>query len=121
MKLLKLPLLIALLAVTSFSGTSTAQESPEGFTALFDGKSLDGWGQKNGTATFEVVDGTIKGMTAVKSPNSFMCTNKEYGNFELQFEVKCDPPLNSGVQIRSASKADYKNCLLYTSPSPRDS
>ena len=109
MKLLKLPLLIALLAVTSFSGTSTAQESPEGFTALFDGKSLDGWGQKNGTATFEVVDGTIKGMTAVKSPNSFMCTNKEYGNFELQFEVKCDPPLNSGVQIRSASKADYKN------------
>ncbi|UCE46211.1 MAG: DUF1080 domain-containing protein, partial [Phycisphaerales bacterium] len=35
------------------------------------------------------------------SPNSFLCTEKEYGDFILEFEVKCDPSLNSGVQIRS--------------------
>lgn len=97
------------ITVACLSATCFAQDAPEGFTSLFDGKSLEGWSQKNGTAIFEIVDGTIKGNTATGSPNSFMCTNKEYGDFELQFEVKCDPPLNSGVQIRSASKADYKN------------
>ena len=32
---------------------------------------------------------------------------KEYGDFELTFEVKVDDDLNSGVQIRSASKPDF--------------
>ena len=94
---------VACLAVTCF-----AQDPPEGFTSLFDGKSLDGWEQKNGTATFKVVDGTIHGTTAKGSPNSFLCTTKAYGNFELHFKVKCDPELNSGVQIRSQSKPDFR-------------
>ncbi len=68
---------------------------------LFDGKTLDGWIQKNGTATYWVENGTVVGETAEGSPNSFLCTEKEYGNFELEFEVKCDNRLNSGVQIRS--------------------
>ena len=103
-----LSLSIAVLAVAYLSATCFAHDPPEGFTALFDDKSLDGWSQKNGTASFEVVGDTIKGTTAQGSPNSFMCTNKAYGDFELHFEVKCDPELNSGVQIRSQSKADYK-------------
>jgi hypothetical protein len=100
---------IAVLATTSMTTSSIAQEAPEGFTSLFDGKSVDGWEQKNGTASYEVVDGTVKGTTAEGSPNSFLCTTKEYGDFELHFEVKCDPELNSGVQVRSVSKPDYKN------------
>ena len=80
----------------------------EGFTALFDGKTLDGWEQKNGTATYEVVDGMIKGVTAEGSPNSFLCTTKEYSNFDLRFDVKVHDKLNSGVQIRSHSKEDFK-------------
>jgi hypothetical protein len=35
-----------------------------------------------------------------------LCPPKKYGNFELIFEVKCDPALNSGVQIRSISSTD---------------
>lgn len=108
MKTLNLSFAIVLLAIASLSAPSFAQNAPEGFTALFDGKSLDGWAQKNGTATYEVVDGTVKGTTATGSPNSFLCTTKAYGDFELHFEVKCDDELNSGVQIRSVSKADYK-------------
>jgi hypothetical protein len=68
---------------------------------LFDGKSLAGWVQKNGTAAYEVADGMIVGRTAEGSPNSFLSTLKDYGNFELTFETKCDNGLNSGVQIRS--------------------
>ena len=39
-----------------------------------------------------------------------MCTEKEYGDFELEFEVKLyDSELNSGVQIRSQTKAPEGN------------
>ncbi len=36
-----------------------------------------------------------------------MCTEKEYGDFELVFEVKVDDELNSGVQIRSRSTEEF--------------
>lgn len=78
----------------------------DGKVALFDGKTLDGWIQKNGTATYVVKDGTVLGTTAEGSPNSFLCTEKEYGDFELEFEVLLnDNELNSGVQIRSTTAA----------------
>jgi hypothetical protein len=68
---------------------------------LFDGKSLDGWEVRGGSAKYHVEDGAIVGTTVEGSPNTFLCTKREYGDFELEFEVKVDPPLNSGVQIRS--------------------
>lgn len=71
---------------------------------LFDGKTLAGWKQNNGTAKYEVVDGTIVGTTAEGSPNSFLSTEKLYGDFELEFDVKVDDALNSGVMLRSQTK-----------------
>jgi Domain of Unknown Function (DUF1080) len=81
----------------------------DGWLPLFDGRSLDGWEQKNGTATYRAEDGCIVGKTTEGSANSFLCTQKSYGDFELKFEVKVDDELNSGVQIRSASKPDVDN------------
>ncbi|HEX7901239.1 MAG TPA: DUF1080 domain-containing protein [Planctomycetota bacterium] len=78
----------------------------EGWTPLFDGKSLEGWAQQNGTATYKVEDGCVVGRTSEGSPNSFLCTTKDYADFELKFEVKVDDALNSGVQIRSKSLPD---------------
>lgn len=68
---------------------------------LFDGKTLDGWQECNGNAKFEVFDGAIVGTTVKGSPNSFLCTTRDYSNFTLELDVKNDPELNSGVQIRS--------------------
>ena len=68
---------------------------------LFDGKTLNGWTIHSGFAKYVVEDGAILGTAVKGSPNSFLCTDKEYGDFILEFEVKCDPKLNSGVQIRS--------------------
>jgi hypothetical protein len=68
---------------------------------LFDGKTLKGWTQCNGTAKYTVEDGAIVGTTVEGSPNSFLCTEREYGDFLLEFETRTDPALNSGVQIRS--------------------
>jgi hypothetical protein len=73
---------------------------------LFDGKTLEGWTQRNGTATYRVEDGAIVGRTSEGSPNSFLCTDELYGDFELTFEVMVDDGLNSGVQIRSQSVGD---------------
>ncbi|NWK57488.1 DUF1080 domain-containing protein [Verrucomicrobiaceae bacterium N1E253] len=97
--------LASLLAASVLASPLLSAEDT-GFTSIFDGKTLNGWTQKNGTATYEVKDGTIVGTTKKGSPNSFLCTDKLYGDFELTFEVKVDNELNSGVQIRSQTKGD---------------
>ena len=76
---------------------------------LFNGKSLDGWKVLNGTATYEVVDGVIVGTSVVKSPNTFLATEKDYDDFILEYEVKLAERLNSGVQIRSLSLPEYRD------------
>ncbi|MGZ0170967.1 MAG: 3-keto-disaccharide hydrolase [Planctomycetales bacterium] len=99
---------IAFLVALSISTTTLAAGSAnagDDWKPLFDGKTLNGWTQKNGTAKYEVADGTIHGTTVEGSPNSFLCSDKEYGNFELEFEVKVHNNLNSGCQIRSKTKA----------------
>jgi hypothetical protein len=68
---------------------------------LFDGKTLDGWSLHSGRAQFQVEKGMIVGTAVKGSPNSFLCTNREFGDFILEFEVLVDPELNSGVQFRS--------------------
>lgn len=89
--------------------TSQGDVSPPDLDAadwivLFDGKTLNGWTQKNGTASYRVVDGVIIGKTAEGSPNSFLCTDQSYGDFELTFETDVDQGLNSGVQFRSQTR-----------------
>jgi len=73
----------------------------DGYVALFDGKTLDGWVQRGGKAKYSVEDGQIVGSAVPNTPNSFLCTQRDYGNFVLEVEFKVDPTLNSGVQVRS--------------------
>jgi hypothetical protein len=91
----------ALLALVASLGDARAAD---GWMTLFDGKTLDGWVQRNGTASYRVIDGAIVGGTDEGSPNSFLTTETTYGDFELEFEVKLDDALNSGVQIRSRTR-----------------
>jgi hypothetical protein len=97
--------MIALL-LFAIAASAPARADEYGFVDLFNGKNLDGWTQRNGTATYRVEDNAIVGRTSEGSPNSFLCSNKLYGDFELVFEVKVDSRLNSGVQIRSQSVGD---------------
>ncbi len=83
------------------------------WTPLFDGKTLDGWTQLGGKATYKVQNGEIVGSTVVGTPNSFLCTDKIYGDFELEFEVWVNPTVNSGVQIRSNSAPGFKNGAVH--------
>ena len=70
------------------------------WTKLFDGKTLDGWKVNGGKARYAVEGGEIVGTTVEGSPNTFLCKG-DYKDFVLELEVKCDPALNSGVQVRS--------------------
>ncbi len=90
-------------AVVALASVAFGQQQGQ-WISLFDGKTLNGWVQHNGTAKYEVKDGAIVGHTTEGSPNSFLCTVRQFGDFELEFEVKCDTGLNSGVQIRSRQK-----------------
>lgn len=87
--------------------------APGDWTPLFDGRTLAGWEQKNGLAHYDVQDGAIVGSSVPNSDNSFLCTRKKYSDFELEFDVKVDKELNSGVQIRSESKPDYQNLRVH--------
>ena len=98
---------LSILLLISALVCSTASAKDE-LTSIFDGKTLKGWTQRNGTATYKVIDNTIVGTTAKGSPNSFLCSDKLYDNFELVFEVKVHNNLNSGVQIRSQTKGGPK-------------
>jgi hypothetical protein len=70
---------------------------------LFNGKNLRGWEKLDGTADYRIEDGEIIGTSRTGIPNSFLATKKTYGDFILEYEMKMDPGLNSGVQIRSSS------------------
>lgn len=71
------------------------------FSPLFNGKNFTGWTQKGGQAKYAVKDGILIGTAVNGTPNSFLCTEKLYANFILEYEYHCDNRLNSGVQIRS--------------------
>ena len=88
---------------------TNAQKSKDGWVDLFNGKDLTGWKQLNGNARYEVKDGAIVGTSVANTPNSFLTTEKDYGDFILECDVKVDNKLNSGIQIRSLSKEDYNN------------
>jgi hypothetical protein len=87
----------------------SCNSSNDGWVQLFNGKDFTGFEQLNGQAPFRVEDGMMAGKSVSGQPNSFMATAAEYGDFILEFDVLCDPSLNSGVQFRSLSKPEYNN------------
>jgi hypothetical protein len=101
---------VAAVMLATTLNSAVAQKAKEaGWQSLFNGKDLTGWTQLNGKAKYEVKDGVIVGTSTVNTPNSFLTTEKNYGDFILEMDVKVDNELNSGIQIRSLSKPEYQN------------
>ncbi len=94
-------LTIPVMAIALIVGLGEASpRDDDGWVPLFDGKTLDGWKVNGGNASYSVEDGIIVGTTVEGSPNTFLCKG-DYKDFVIELEVKCDPRLNSGVQVRS--------------------
>jgi len=114
--------IIILCVVVLMTGCSGGSRG--GWVSLFNGKDLTGWVQRGGEAEYKVENGEIIGISKASTPNSFLCTEKDYGDFILEFELKVDTGLNSGVQIRSHSLPEFKDGRVHgyqveVDPSPR--
>ncbi len=106
------PAAIAASTVVAFllvTGCVSRQASQDNWVDLFDGETLNGWVQRGGQARYSVADGIIVGETVLDTPNSFMCTEKDYGDFILEVDFIVNGQLNSGIQIRSEGRSDYKD------------
>lgn len=85
------------LSLVGLISSANAQMKP-----LFDGKTLNGWKKVVGKAPYAIENGMIIGTMTAGSPNSFLVTEKEYGDFVLELDVKLEgTETNSGVQTRS--------------------
>ncbi|MFZ4581740.1 MAG: 3-keto-disaccharide hydrolase, partial [Paludibacter sp.] len=103
---------------------STSAFSQKKWDNLFNGKDLTGWKVLNGAAEYTIENGAIVGHSKLKTPNTFLCTEKLYGDFILELEFKVDEGLNSGIQFRSNSFKEYNNGRVHgyqceIDPSPR--
>jgi len=93
--------MITLLVLIAFVAAPLLAQ--DGFRPLFNGENLDGWVKQGGGATYAAEDGCIVGRVG-PGPNTFLCTEKEYGDFVLRLKLKLDDPSNSGVQFRSHTR-----------------
>ncbi|MBT3244162.1 MAG: DUF1080 domain-containing protein [Bacteroidetes bacterium] len=103
---MKIKHLLLFLSIVLIANSSYGQDD---WVSLFNGKNLRGFKQLNGKAKYEAKKGLLIGTTVLNTPNSFLATKDDYGDFILEFEYKVDPNLNSGVQIRSHSLKEYNN------------
>ncbi len=86
-----------LCTVALFAGSHKDHE----WQSLPSSNDLSEFTIEDGVATYVLEDGVITGTTVTGSPNTFLATKEEYGDFELTFEAKVNDRLNSGIQIRS--------------------
>ena len=80
---------------------------------LFNGRSLSGWSKLGGKATFRVEQGAIVGVSTPNTENTFLCTERPYGDFILEMSFKIDEGLNSGVQLRSHIRKEENADRVY--------
>ena len=102
MKILK-----ALMIASALFGTARAEDKPakteEGFTPLFDGKTLDGWKVGENAPSFSVQDGAI----VAKGERAHLfyagkVKDAKFKNFELRLDVMTKANSNGGVYISTA-------------------
>jgi hypothetical protein len=97
MKKLIIPFLSLFLAI------GLQQVQAQKWTNLFDGKTFKGFKQLNGQAKYEVIDGVMVGTTVANTPNSFMATEQDYGDFILEFDV------NKGDRVSTRYNASTRD------------
>jgi len=99
----------ALFAVALPAAGPAAERIP-----LFDGKSFAGW--EGNLNMFRIEDGAIVGGNLKdKIPNNeFLCTTREYGDFELRLKFKViGEGVNAGVQFRTKRIPDHHEVIGY--------
>ena len=82
------------------AGESEKRAGEDGFVAIFDGKSLDGW--QGNTGGYVAEDGLL----ICNKKGGTLISNDEYADFHLKFEFKLTPGANNGIGIRTTLKGN---------------
>jgi hypothetical protein len=85
-----------LVLILALSMVATFAAEGDGWTTIFDGKSLDGWKVNESPASFKLEDGTIVANGA-RAHLFYVGDPKPFKNFEFQAEVMTLPNSNSGI------------------------
>lgn len=104
-------LLSALPATAKENNKLTQKEIAEGWELLFDGKTMNGWKDYNGTTLTEpwhAVDGCIKAKGSGSDGNGYIVTDKEFDNFILDWDWKLTPGGNSGMLYHVVENPYFK-------------
>ena len=98
-------LVVAAISVMLLASDARAQD--EGWTSLFDGKSMEGWEKVgNEKSVWEVKEGALCG----SGPASMLvCTKGPYKNFRYRAEVKINDKGNSGLYFRTTRKPSFSD------------
>lgn len=98
----------------SMGPSAAAADVEDGFTSLFNGVDLAGWVKRGGSAQYEVANGSIVGKCVPNTPgNTFLCTEKKFGNFVLKLQYQFLEAGNSGIQFRSAARPEGNGERVY--------
>jgi hypothetical protein len=105
----------ALIAAACLVACGGASDACHAAQYLFNGVDLTGWTKLGGAATYTVNKGELVGTSAaVGSPNTFLVTTANYGDFALSLNFKIDAPaFNSGVQLRSQSLPSHNSGRVF--------
>lgn len=89
----------------------TEKEISEGWELLFDGNTMNGWKDYNGTTLTEpwhVVDGCIQAKGSGSDGNGYIVTDKEFDNFILDWDWKLSNGGNSGMLYHVVENPYFK-------------
>ena len=123
-RILWLPVLPILAIAILLSGAAAREKKKnDGYTSIFDGKTLDGWhiSAKSGHSgksknksggDWKVKDGYIIGTQDEPGNGGIIITDKKYKNFEVVLEMKNDFGLDSGLFLRSTEAGNAYQAMV---------
>ncbi|MGE9267945.1 MAG: 3-keto-disaccharide hydrolase, partial [Verrucomicrobiales bacterium] len=98
-------LLLACLLPLSFA----TAEDESGFTDITPDEKMTGWKIVGGNGQYKVENGEVIGFGENIKGNTFLISEKNYGDFDFRFEMKFDTLAgNSGMMFRAAQKESEK-------------
>ena len=115
-----LPLLITLVCASSLAARAAL---PDGYTPIFDGKTLNGWhasaktghssvSQHKSGGRWFVEDGAILGSQDVPGNGGILITDEQFGDYEIVLEMNNDFGPDSGLFLRSTEDGTAYQAMI---------